>query len=398
MIIGIVIQKYFCNNLGVYALSYCSIDSVISYCKKKKTNIEVRIFSDNQNLVCEEVKKVFQYDNIKVLPIIEVRNISSYFQYMKNIFPCDIVLDTGLGDGFSDIYSNGKFLLQYFLKIIPEMIGSKTILLPQTLGPYKKSLFVKLAGQVIKKSTLCFARDDMSYSYANTISGNNNIILTTDMAMRLPKSGVNYSMPNGVNIGLNISGLLYMGGFTKSNQFNLLFNYSEFINKLIERILDKSFTVHLITHVYRNHGEGDEFACKALSDKFKGLILSPMFKSPMEAKAYISKMDFFIGSRMHSTIAAISSGVPVCPIGYSRKFNGLFETIGYINYVDATKETMTESLKKIDLFIDNRDRIKQDVRKAMKKADELGTIFYEKLVSLFEVIYREKVINYEDEI
>ena len=38
---------------------------------------------------------------------------------------------------------------------------------------------------------------------------------------------------------------------------------------------------------------------------------------------------------MHSTIGAISTGVPVIPIAYSRKFNGLYDTLGYPYYVDA---------------------------------------------------------------
>lgn len=48
-------------------------------------------------------------------------------------------------------------------------------------------------------------------------------------------------------------------------------------------------------------------------------------------------MDFFAGARMHACIAAVSSGVPVYPLAYSRKFNGLFvETLGYPEMGDLT--------------------------------------------------------------
>lgn len=384
MVIGIVVQKYFCNNLGVYALSYCAVDAVIRYCKKAKTPVEVRIFTDEHERVCEEVKRVFQYDGVKAFPIIKIRKPAAYMEYARHIAPCDIVLDTGLGDGFSDIYSSGKFVLQYFLKRIPEWKGCRTVLLPQTIGPYKKKQFERNAGAVIRNAAACFARDEASCSYAKKISGAENVILTTDMAMRLPRSSAQYEIPEGINVGLNVSGLLYMGGYTRSNQFHLKYDYSAFIDRLIERLAQKHCRVHLIAHVYRNNGEGDEFACRKLAEKYGDLIVAPEFPSPMDAKAYIAGMDFFIGSRMHSTIAAISSRVPVCPVGYSRKFNGLFETIGYSHYVDATKESMEDSIDKILSLLDRREQVKTDVEAAMTRADSLCDVFSAGLERVFD--------------
>lgn len=379
MTIGIIVQKYFCNNLGVYALSYCAIDTIVSFCKKNNVAHEIRIFTTDDERLRKEITEVFPYRNIKVFPQLEIKDIPSYFRYAKELAACNVVLDTGLGDGFSDIYSNAKFLLQFFLKRIPEWKHCKLILLPQTLGPYKSPLFEKMAAKVIHRSAVCYARDELSHSYAKKIAPKSNVILTTDMAMRLPTSETVYPMPTGMNIGLNVSGLLYMGGYTKSNQFGLQFDYSEFVDKLIERLLARHVNVHLIAHVYRNNGEGDEFANQILSEKYKDLIVAPEFASPMEAKAYIRKMDFFIGSRMHSTIAAISSGIPVCPVGYSRKFNGLFETVGYDNYIDATKQELSDALDKILYMIDHRDEVHSDVINAMFKAGTLGDTFYDTL-------------------
>ena len=63
----------------------------------------------------------------------------------------------------------------------------------------------------------------------------------------------------------------------------------------------------------------------------------------MEAKSHISGMDFFIGSRMHACIAAYSSGVPVFPLGYSRKFTGLFaEKLGYGRGADLAGQRLDE--------------------------------------------------------
>ena len=386
MIIGIIVQKFFCNNLGVSALSYCAINEIVRFCKDACQPIEIRIFTDQPQRVREIVKQEFEYEQVSAFPIIRIKNPASYYRYYRNISSCDIVFDTGLGDGFSDIYSNGKYMLQYFLKRIPEWSGCKTVLLPQTIGPYDKRIFEKTAGTIIKKSAACFTRDNASYLYAKKISSNNDIVLTTDMAMKLPCSSNTYQIPDGVNIGLNVSGLLYMGGYTKSNQFHLKYDYSEFVNKLIERLLEKEYHIHLISHVYRNNGEGDEYASLKLHERYRDLIVVPEFQSPMEAKAYIRRMDFFIGSRMHSTIAAISSGIPVCPVGYSRKFNGLFDTIGYNNYVDATKDNLETALSSIEKMIDDRELVRQEVQTAMSKADNLWSGFHDKLNSLLNEV------------
>ena len=56
----------------------------------------------------------------------------------------------------------------------------------------------------------------------------------------------------------------------------------------------------------------------------------------------------FVGARTHSTIAAFSSGVPVVPMAYSRKFNGLFsDTLDYQYIVDMKIKSLDESLAKI---------------------------------------------------
>src|SRR3546814_5142573 len=43
----------------------------------------------------------------------------------------------------------------------------------------------------------------------------------------------------------------------------------------------------------------------------------------------MSSLDYLVAGRMHACIAAFSSGTPVMPVAYSRKFSGLFGTLGY---------------------------------------------------------------------
>lgn len=61
---------------------------------------------------------------------------------------------------------------------------------------------------------------------------------------------------------------------------------------------------------------------------------------------------------MHSTIAAFSSGVPIVPMAYSRKFNGLFiDTLDYNHLVDLKTDDNGAILDKIKDAFDDRDNI-----------------------------------------
>jgi colanic acid/amylovoran biosynthesis protein len=61
-----------------------------------------------------------------------------------------------------------------------------------------------------------------------------------------------------------------------------------------------------------------------------------------EIKAVIGRCDFFIGSRMHSCIAALSQGIPTIGVAYSKKFEGVFDSIGMRNWVIDGRFNETE--------------------------------------------------------
>ena len=92
------------------------------------------------------------------------------------------------------------------------------------------------------------------------------------------------------------------------------------------------------------------------------IVLAPFFLSPVDAKDYSSGMDFFMGARMHSTIAAFSSGVPVVPMAYSRKFNGLFiDTLNYNHLVDLKTDAEVDIMAKIKDAFANRSQLKEEI-------------------------------------
>ena len=107
--------------------------------------------------------------------------------------------------------------------------------------------------------------------------------------------------------------------------------------------------------------DNDKVACEKLKSLFPSLIVAPDFKTPVEAKSYISAMDFFIGARMHATIAAFTTGVPVVPFSYSQKFEGLYTSVGYNHVISAKKVTTEEAVKQTLELLNDRSVLRKEL-------------------------------------
>lgn len=262
----------------------------------------------------------------------------------------DLVIDIGAGDSFADIYGAGRLKRMFWLKYLTHLAGTPLVMAPQTVGPFSKGWSKTLARLSMRLCKLVASRDRMSTEAARAL-GFADVIEASDVALRLP-----YDPPapraerSPVKVGINVSGLLMGGGYTGKNEFGLTMDYPGLIRDLITYFQTHTdgCEVHLVPHVIvrsgRRIGEDDYSACEALAKEFPGTVLAPAFTSPSQAKTYIAGLDFFMGARMHSCIAAFSSGVPVVPMAYSRKFEGLFGSLGYDRTVDCTAQS-TETIR-----------------------------------------------------
>ena len=78
--------------------------------------------------------------------------------------------------------------------------------------------------------------------------------------------------------------------------------------------------------------ESDALACQRVLERFSThgdrLVMSSTDLDQSEVKWVISQMDWFCGTRMHATIAGLSTCTPTATVSYSDKALGVFETCG----------------------------------------------------------------------
>jgi polysaccharide pyruvyl transferase WcaK-like protein len=164
-------------------------------------------------------------------------------------------------------------------------------------------------------------------------------------------------------VGLNISGLLFMGGYTRNNAFGLRDDYRVLVTSLIDLLISKKGAdVVIVPHVFgmQPDSESDSVVCEpvfaALQKKYEGRLgLVRGTYNQSEIKHLIGQCDFFVGSRMHACIAAVSQHVPAVCIAYSDKFAGVMETIGIGSMVaDARRLSVSEILRMVEESYEHR--------------------------------------------
>jgi polysaccharide pyruvyl transferase WcaK-like protein len=169
-------------------------------------------------------------------------------------------------------------------------------------------------------------------------------------------------------VGLNVSGLLFMGGYTKKNMFALRDEYPNLVREIIRKFIeDMNTDVILIPHVFgeTNGSESDLLVCREIYDEWNKTYENRIFLpsgsyNQNEIKYIIGLCDFFVGSRMHACIAALSQHIPAISIAYSKKFQGVLNTIGVEDLVvDPRVLPIEDIIRIIEEVYSRRDTIRK---------------------------------------
>ena len=277
----------------------------------------------------------------------------------------DCVLDIGAGDSFADIYGRKRFAYLWATKALAIRARKPLLLSPQTIGPFDQQPETRLATWAMNRAEAVVARDPLSFDLARRLSPRARVVEAVDVAFALPFERRGASI-DGLDVGLNVSGLLFNGGYRGSNEFGMQVDYPAYTRGLIRALSARhGVRLHLICHVNATDMPQDDDGRVAdqIAREFPSVIRAPPFRSPSDAKSYISGLDFLVAGRMHACIAAYSSRVPVVPVAYSRKFSGLFEgVLGYPHVVPVSGLSTEEAVAfTLDRF-DRRDALRANIQ------------------------------------
>lgn len=385
MKIGILGLLFHAGNKGCEALSYAFLYLIDEIAQRQKDKIEITILTTFPTKKFIKAKGNYKKCMREFLPKYTYKNLNIKFCFYKMVLgkymissevkKCDVVFDFTAGDSFTDLYGRRRFFVRTALKQKIIDMGIPLVLGSQTIGPFQDKDVRDMAVKVISGCKEVYARDQLSADYTLKISGRKPV-LTTDVAFALPYTKSEHEN-NIESIGFNPSGLLWNGGYTGDNQFGLTVDYQKYCREVI-RILLKKYKVFLIPHVLSyqtGNVDNDLIAVNALKKEFPSLVVIDGFTTPMEVKSHIARMDGFIAARMHAAIGAFSANVACVPFSYSRKFEGLFDSLGYGRVIHGCSDTTESAVEKTLDWIEKHGELKKEViacnRLVSEKTDQL---------------------------
>lgn len=322
----------------------------------------------------------------RLVPISALRRaIARSTPWIGAVAASDLVGDIHGGDSFSDIYGLKGLCETFAMDWSVILVKGTMVQLPQTYGPYKSRIAHALARFLIRRSVIIVARDERSRKIAEDLAGPGRpVMLSPDVAFSLEvvrpariELDPPLAAPVGPVIGLNVNGLMYHGGYTRKNMFGLKLDYASCLAPLVEALLRETpGEVWLVPHTFApdDDVESDPAASRKVRD-----ALPPELRTRVrivnreydqhEIKGVIGSCDFFIGSRMHACIAALSQGVPCVGIAYSMKFAGVFESVGMTDWVvDGRSTDQAEAIARIITLYRERDQVRQGLKQRSEAA------------------------------
>jgi colanic acid/amylovoran biosynthesis protein len=413
MSIGLLGASFATCNLGVNALTVGAVQSAL-HCYPES---EVLLFDYERSPATHRLaiegreveiplvnlrfsKKFYLSNNIArllleaaVMKLIPSRALRERFirknPWLGRICHTDLFASLSAGDSFSDIYGLERLLYMALPQVLVLVAGKRLILLPQTLGPFQGRISKVIARYILRRAERVYSRDyrgaDTVHALIGSKLADEKVAFCYDIGFavdpivpaRLEIEGITFPRSDGSPlIGLNVSGLLAMGGYNRANMFGLRVNYRELVARLIIFLIEERHAiVLLVPHVFGEgpHSESDAAVCEEFYERLRGthtgrvgLIRGTC--NEREIKHVIGQCDFFVGSRMHACIAALSQNVPALAIAYSDKFIGVMETIGLESLVaDPRQMGQDEILEKLSDIYDRRQTIRSELEHRIPK-------------------------------
>jgi len=196
-----------------------------------------------------------------------------------------------------------------------------------SVGPFDRMPdYEKYMSHHLKKVTGIYARESVTIEYLKSIGVADNVFPVADPAFvmnAVKPEKIDEILPiDEESIGINLSPL--MARYVTGGDLQA---WAEKSALIIGDVAEKTgMPVYLIPHVTTPNTNDYTFMQKALSfiqNRHGNIIEIPPRYNAQEMKWIISRMAVFAGARTHSTIAALSSGVPTLSFAYSIKAQGI---------------------------------------------------------------------------
>jgi len=287
------------------------------------------------------------------------------------------------GGGFLHTYKriSDLYYLYYSLYniLLAKQLGKKTIIMPNSFGPFMGKVEKCIIKNVLKKCDLIYARESISKKYLSDIV-ENKVILSVDLGFYI-QNYKEYGIKEIISTYSSVKKVaitMRPYRFPESNNGEEKYkSYIEEMCKVTEGLINKGYHPIFVAHTLGPSTHEDDRI--AIEDVIKQLENKRVSKESysyvnefemncFDITKFYSEMDYIIGTRFHSVIFAMTSLVPAIAISYSgHKTLGIMSDIGLSEYtVDIANIDAENILDKFDNLVVNESVVKDKIKKYLE--------------------------------
>lgn len=304
----ILISGYYgFNNIGDESILRTVIDNL----REKLPGADITVLSQDPAATADKYQ-------VKAAPRMSLWNI------LRCVARCDLLLSGG-GSLLQDATSHRSILYYLFILGLAQLLGKKTFIYSQGIGPINDPRNRRLTARVLKKASGIVVRDSKSRDLLAEIGiPTDKIYVTADPVIRVKKPDT--------AIGLDIlrqegcprdPETLTVGWAVKARKPDPVF--LEEIRKAILWLQEEYGASSVLIPFF--HSE-DLTVCEAIATSLPGQAGCLRQKHlSEETLSIIGNMDVLVGIRLHSLIYAAVMGVPMIGISYDPKVDSFLASI-----------------------------------------------------------------------
>lgn len=288
----------------------------------------------------------------------------------------DVVVSCG--GGFLLSHGFSVALLQHLVQIkVAKDFKKPVVIYSQSIGPFYNKFMQKIASKVLEEVDKIYIRETISKQWLDKIQcSNKSVELVPDSAFCLnaentPRIEALITKIRNENQGP------YFGITVRDWNFPELDNRQESRKRYIQSIvaaveyIEKEYNAKVLFMpqvLGPNEFNDDRRITKEILSELTNTNaeLLDYDLTPRELKYFYSKMDLFVGTRMHSNIFSLANNIPTVAINYEHKTRGIMNMLDLNEYVLEINEiTENKIISRIEKCWNNKESLKMHLNEKM---------------------------------
>ena len=281
--------------------------------------------------------------------------------------------------GFADTYKIYYFL--YHIRLA-QSFGAEVIVMPNSFGPFQSPLVKPMIRRTLGKCKTVMARESISAQQLRDACGI-PVAEYADLAFHLQDDdfdAVKLMTEQGIPVGQKPCVAITARPYRFPGESDGGKKYDAYKNSLAEFALWLSghgYYPVFVEHVFSDMDHENDMTCireiqEILADKCEFSVFSSRELTCRQMKRVYAAFDYTVGTRFHSVIFSLSSGVPSIAVTYGgNKGDGIMRDLGLAQYALPINQVTSKGLiSAFELLCGHRDEVADVLRGFMKQLGE----------------------------